>query len=204
MVAPRRGAIAVPLILLTCSFSLGRAHPPGVRAASGTSVVSPAVVATWFTHRVPSGGWALDLLVLWRGTPGWFMADGGSGGAGEGSLPPSAGEGQRGPEVQHLFFGNLSLEVRFDPVAGTAQIQDEILSLQGANVILVDEVDSAQGLRIAGTVWVAPQLPESPVQLEALVRRSPELFSFLRCDTPLPDPQAQHMLDLLCAQMRGQ
>jgi hypothetical protein len=148
--------------------------------------------------------WALDLLVLWRGTPGWFMAGSGGGASGGGSSPPSAGEGQRGPEVQRLFFGGLSLEVQFDPVTGTAQIEDEAVSLQGVNVILVDEVDSAHGLRIAGTEWVDPQLPESPVQIEALVRRSPELFSFLRCDKRLPDPQVQHMIDLICAQMRGQ
>jgi hypothetical protein len=204
IVAHLRGAIAVPLILMTFSLSMGRAQPPGVRAASGSGVVSPAVVATWFTHREPAGGWALELLVLWRGTPGWFMAGGGSGGSGGGSSPPSAVEGQRGPEVQRLFFGGLRLEVRFDPVTGTAQIQDEVIALQGVNVILVDEVDSARGLRIAGTEWVDPQLPESPVQIEAVVRRSPELFSFLRCDTQLPDPQAQSMLDLRCAQMRGQ
>jgi hypothetical protein len=204
MLAHLRCAIAVSLILLACSASMGRAQPRGGGTARGSGVVSPAVVATWSTRSEPSGGWALDLLVLWRGTPGWFMAGGGSGSSGGGASPPSAGHGQRGTEVQHISFGGLSLELRFDPGTSTAQIQDEVISLQDANVILVDEVDSAKGLRIAGTVRVDPQLPGSPGEIEAIVRRSPELFSFLRCDTRLPDPQAQQMIDLRCARMRGQ
>ena len=50
----------------------------------GTSVISPVVVARWFTNRKAEVE-ELELLVLWRGTPGWFLQPGGSGSSGSGT-----------------------------------------------------------------------------------------------------------------------
>jgi hypothetical protein len=52
--------------------------------------VSPAVVGYWQMHDNEDGTGSVDLLILWRGTPGWFLrgndnSGGGSGGGG-GSL----------------------------------------------------------------------------------------------------------------------
>ena len=59
-----------------------------VRGGSGTStsrVASPTVVASWVSHENYADGSATTLLVLWRGTPGWFSKGGRGGGSGGGS-----------------------------------------------------------------------------------------------------------------------
>jgi hypothetical protein len=191
-----------PLLLLAIAVSSPsiRAQTSGTMTSSGSGPVSPAVVATWICHYERSDFGELDLLVLWRGTPGWFMRGGSGGSSGQ----SGGGRGGRPPVVQHLFFGDLALDLQFDPQAHTAQIQDREISLKDANVILVDAVDSAEGLKVAGTRWIEPYLSESPVRIETLLQRSPELITFLRCDIGLPDPTMQKMMELMCARMRGQ
>ena len=49
--------------------------------SSGSRVVSPAVAATWITKHRQAGDGELELLVLWRGSPGWFL-EGGQDGVG--------------------------------------------------------------------------------------------------------------------------
>lgn len=72
-------------------------------------------------------------------------------------------------------------------------------------MILVDDVDSAGGPIVSGTRRIDPELSGTPPpkQLPILLQRSPELIDFLRCDARVPDPKAQPMLDVVCAQMRG-
>jgi hypothetical protein len=91
------------------------------------------------------------------------------------------------------------------------QIQDQNISLQSGNVILVDDVDGAAGPRIVGTMRVEPRFPGGFVDIDTVVRRHPALFPFLRCDARFPD-QPQHspievatwrqMTDLACSRLR--
>jgi hypothetical protein len=104
-----------------------------------------------------------------------------------------------------------TLEVQFDPGTGGVRIQDQIISSQNGNVILVDEVDGAAGPRILETMRVAPRFPGGFVNIDTLVRRHSALFPFLRCDARFPD-QPQHspievamwrqMTDLTCTRLR--
>ena len=72
------------------------------------------------------------------------------------------------------------------------RVQDQSISLQNGNVILVDEVDGATGSRENGRDD-AGGVPFSGgfVDIDIVVRRHPALFPFLRCDTRFPD-QPQH------------
>jgi hypothetical protein len=39
--------------------------------------------------------------------------------------------------------------------------------------------------------------------MEEVLRRSPELLSFLQCDARLPDAREQAMVDIICARILG-
>ena len=72
-----------------------------------------------------TGAGTLELLMLWRGSPGWFRKSGG-GASGGGGTGGSMGGGP-GPMVRTAWVsqGGVNLMVRFDPVARIAWIQDK-------------------------------------------------------------------------------
>ena len=88
----------------------------------------------------------------------------------------------------------------------TATIKNTQVNLGDRNVILADEVDDAKGPQIVGTVRIDPSLPPGrrPLPIDDILRRSPEIVSFLRCDTRMPEPLLQQMVDIVCARVLGQ
>jgi hypothetical protein len=115
---------------------------PGGGSNSGTAPVSPSVMATELALTDAAGRGTLQLLILWRGTPGWFMRgrEGSSSGGG-GSTGPGSGM-----TFSHwISQGGVNLNVRFDPAARKVWIQDAEIALSDANVVLVDGVDSPAG-----------------------------------------------------------
>ena len=70
---------------------------------------------------VAAGARTLDLLVLWRGSAGWF------------ETVPSAGDSNQGLAVggterlHRVFVRGRPLELRVDAKTNTARIQDQIL-----------------------------------------------------------------------------
>jgi hypothetical protein len=151
------------------------------------------VVATWIARRDDSASSVLDLLVLWRGTPGWFTK-------GEAAREQTFGD-QSGRTTLHLFRGGINLELTFDPQRQTAELQGKAVDLRDRNVILVDGVDMAGGLKVVGTDSVDPRLTGSPVRIQEVLRRSEKLVTFLRCHERLADAKLQAMMDLLCSQV---
>jgi hypothetical protein len=137
------------------------------------------------------------MLVLWRGSPGWFARGSGSGASG-------GGDGRRYRST--IRRGEVQLQLEFDSQTQLATIQGKQVELRDQNVILVDGVDEAKGPQIVGTLRVDPALPsgDSPLGVEETMRRSQEIRSFLRCDTRLDDPLAQKMSELVCARVLGQ
>jgi hypothetical protein len=185
--------------VLAASLSPGAAQAPprpptGPTQSSGERVLSPAVVGGWFTHSDAPGSDTLDLLVLWRGSPGWFLRGGPQGGSSGGS-----GTGRR-----HLTlkYGGLFLQVLFDGPARLAEIEDRKIPLNDDNVLLVDDVDSAGGPKVVKTLRVDPDLSD-PHRAEIAIRRSPELVAYLRCDIKLSDARQQATMDIICAQVIG-
>jgi hypothetical protein len=169
-----------------------RVPPPGAMS-SGNGVLSGSVAGGWFVRAEPGGALSLDLLVLWRGSPGWPLQRslGGSGGGSSGS--------RRGMTVR---YGDRSFYAAFDTGPRRYQIEDDIKPLGDDNVVLVDDVDSASGLRVVKTLRVDPAM-SAGVRIDEVIARSPELVAYLRCDANVPDARQQTMVDILCSRYRG-
>ncbi|HEY1251857.1 MAG TPA: hypothetical protein VGH97_11765 [Thermoanaerobaculia bacterium] len=188
-------AAAMLISLIGCGSSA-----PKSGFESGSRVASPEVVASWIALEGSADELQLRLLVLWRGSPGWFLKGESAGSSGK----AGADDGGANSIVQHLRYGKLNLEVGLDLRKQTATIAAEKVDLGDANVILVDDVDNPAGPRVVRTLRVNPALSKSVGKMEEVVRRSPELFEFLRCDVELPDAQAQSLISKVCASMRSQ
>jgi len=171
---------------------------------SGTAPVSPSVMATELCSVDAAGRGTLQLLILWRGTPGWFMRGGGG--------SSSGGGGSMAPGSSMIFShwisqGGVNLTVRFDPAVRKVWIQDREIALDDANVVLVDGVDSPAGAQIVRTLRIDPEYqttPRGPVPAQTFIRRSPELVEFLQCDATVAglSTYEQQMFDLLCTRVK--
>ena len=174
-----------------------RMPPPGRTATqSATQPISPVAVMTWVTRHGSDGVHTLDLVVVWRGNPGWFM---------RGSRRGSSGGGSGDTFRQTIQYGDLELEVAFHTTRRTVDIQGKVVDLGNANVILVDHVDSAEGPRVVSTLRIDGEVPadDGRARVEPVLGRSAEVISFLRCDPPMPDGKGQASIDRLCAQVLG-
>lgn len=163
--------------------------PPGA-VSSGSGVMSAAVAGVWFTHAEAGGAMSLDLLVLWRGTPGWPL-QGGQGSSGGGGSASS----RRG---MNLRFGGRQFYAAYDIGPRRYVLEDVVKPLGDDNVVLVDDVDSPTGPRVVKTLRVDPAVPDGR-RIDQLIAGSPELVTYLRCDLKAPDPRLQIGIDMLCA-----
>jgi hypothetical protein len=89
-----------------------------------------------------------------------------------------------------------------DRLSKSCEIQGKQVPLGDHNVVLVYVADSDAGVKIEKTLRVDPTLPSSR-EIEAAIRRSPEIIEFLRCDAKLPDPRYQRTIDAMCARYSG-
>jgi hypothetical protein len=171
---------------------------------SGSGPVSPSVIATEMCAIDAEGHGTLELLVLWRGSPGWFKRGGDGGGSGGGGSTLPAGRAE--VRTEWLSQGGVSLSVRFEPASRKVWIGNQEIDLNDANVVLVDDVDAEAGLRVAGVLRIDPAFePQpAPVPVQRFIRRSPELVDYLRCDVRPPDlqPYENQVFDMWCAAVR--
>jgi hypothetical protein len=164
----------------------------GSHDGGATMMLSPAVVASWFTDQTAGSAVQLRLLVLWRGTPAWFLAGG--------------GEIRGGASGLHVIYGDVHLTVSFDADARVAVVQGKRLELREDNVVFVDDVDTTAGPRVVATMRLGPAMPGSAGQLGVMLAKSPRIIEFLRCDAKAPDGRGQgfqSFLDTLCLQNIG-
>jgi hypothetical protein len=159
----------------------------------------PTSASVLVTYRTRSVGdvHELELLVLWRGTPGWWATNS-SGSSGGGSSSSS-----RGPWSHRFSGGGQTFEISGDTSARTADILGKTIDLTKGNAVLIDGVDSPNGPQIVGTLVVDPQLPNGavPNQIPMLLGRVKELREYLRCEAPLPlsNPALQARFASICA-----
>jgi hypothetical protein len=153
--------------------------------------MSPVVVAQWFTHG-KAGVEELQLLVLFRGSPGWFLHPGGSGRSG----------GIGGPAYTWIKYGDVMLTLDYDAARRTATVQGKVLPLSGNNVLFLDDVDRASSPRVAGMMTISSAMPGSSAQIAPLLRGSPRIMLFLRCEAGNESPQ-RALLEPLCLQNVG-
>ena len=177
---------------------------------SSNQVVSGVAMASWVARVERDGTRTLALLVLWRGSPGWFTRGSGSGSSGGGNCRLYHSTIRNGDlQLQIEFDSETRLatisKAPFDPQTGRATLQTKQIELRDQNVILVDGVDEAGTPKIAGTLRVDPTLPSGrqPLNIGEMLRQSQDMRSFLRCDARLPDPLMQKMSEAVCASMLG-
>lgn len=197
--------------LVVCPSSVlaqARQFISGGRGSSTSRIASPAVVASWRERDSFADGSTTTLLVLWRGTPGWFTAggrgtSGGSTGGGGGSASSYS--------YEYMTYGGRTFMMEFDDDKKIVKLLNQEVSLKDTNVVLVDFVDSTGGPTIVGYRWVEPGPPAAaPVAggvadpIAGVIRRSSELYDYLRCDLKVPDTLLNAMMPLICGLMRGE
>jgi hypothetical protein len=173
----RCARVLLAALLLAASASVVSAQTSG-----SSRPMSATVIASYVT----TDG-ELTLLVLWRGIPGWYSR--GSGGR------SGSGGGNREVFSSSDTYGGKTLSVEVNYTSRTARVLGQTISLDEANVLLVDDVDAASGGRIVGRDRVAMALPglvagatlaDDPFVVA--IRRSASAGAFLQCDVPLPLP----------------
>jgi len=187
-------AVTVASAMVFAQSSQSQGPPPGVPAHSSTSrIISPTVVATTMV-RILDGANSLNLMVLWRGSNGWFLKPGARGSSG----------GQRGgTHYASLRYAEVDLLAEFDVEPRQIRIQSNPATLKpaDANVILVDEVDGPN-LRVVATLKIDPTMTPDK-QIEPLLKSSPEIVKFLQCDQKVENPGIQSMVERICQSVMG-
>lgn len=147
--------------------------------AFGAGPVAPSVWAMWFARTAGATPTDLDLVVLWRGALGWYRES-------------TSGEGRMGGPARVVVeirenIGGVELHVSFDPISRIVRLLGRDIELGDNNAVFVDSV--TEGLthtRIVSISKVGPLLQSDVnlegrgVELEGLLRRSPESRAFLR------------------------
>ena len=167
----------------------GPLPPPGRMAtSSSTQPVSPAALMTWATRYGHDEVHTLDLIVIWKGSPDWYMRSGPRGGSSGGS---------RDAFHATIRYGGLELQLGLESSKRIATVQGNPIELGDANVILVDDVDGPQGPQIAGKLRIDPPVPsvDGNAHVVEILRRSQEIVSFLGCDAT--------SVDVWCTQVLG-
>jgi hypothetical protein len=197
------------MIRTTLVAALMFAQPfPGTGSTGGTAPVSPSVIATEMSAVDQNGRRTLELLILWRGTPGWHLkGTGGASGSG-GSMGGSMGGNPGMVRSDWISQGGVNLAVRFDPAARKAWIQEKEIDLGDANVVLVDGVDSPVGPQVVRTLRIDPEYETAATRqmpFQMFIRRSPELVEFLQCGTVPPDLSVyeQKVFDMWCSLLKA-
>lgn len=189
------------LLLLASATVIGSEQPESRQATErGSSIgsynriISPVAVITVITSGRSRADRVLELLVLWRGSPGWFFKGGGSGMSGGGS-------GRTYSET--IRFGELAMYLKFDFSTRIVSIDDgKPIAMKDANVLLVDGVDSPAGMSGFHTLRVASVIDDA-TRIEPVLKSSAQILEFLRCDVRLDDPGRDAAVQRICAAIIG-
>jgi len=195
-------AHAIAVVAIACAVLIAPVNLVAQFVSGGrgsfVGVVSPTVVASWRTFDNHAGV-TTSLLVLWRGTAGWFGR----------AIAPSASNA--GSTNQGFTYAGHEFRIDYDDAAATATLVKRQFSLKDVNVVLVDGVDSAEGSAILASRWVPPGPPAPPLMpgavgdpIAGVVIRAPELYEYLRCDLTVSDPLLKMIMPTLCGRMRGE
>jgi hypothetical protein len=178
----------LPAIVGVLAVVIGLQSAPTRSSGGGNTMISPTVFATWVTERVGNGPVQLRLLVLWRGTPGWYFVPGGR--------TADSFDGAR--THQTIEYGDIRLTLDYG--AGDAvAVNGREMHLGTDNVVYVDDVDALAGARVVRTSRIPSKLPGSAGQIGLAIRDVPDVVAYLKCDARASDAQRQLMIDTLAA-----
>ncbi len=170
--------------------TVGWVQPRQEQPGCQFNIISSTVVAAYCGHHAGDDE-VLDVLIAWRGQPGWFQRRGGRTGVGG---TGRFGAGTQGHVSQYATYDDVTIAFDADFDAGTVSIGDVTVPLKGVNTILIDQVERSGARRMTTTTWIDPRLPLGVDANLALAVRSRELRQFLRCDVPMPAPSGRRML----------
>jgi hypothetical protein len=139
------------------------------------------------------GARTLDLLVLWRGSPGWLAK----------GPERSTGGGSANVYRETTEYGDVRVDLELTHEPRKVTIQDKPVPVSNENVILVDNVDKPRGSTVVRMLRVDPAMPPDNgfPDIWEVIRRSPEMVDFVRCDVRMPDALTQKMADTFCARL---
>jgi len=187
------------VLLLLCAFGAAnqsKLPPPGFEGreyqATETRYVSPTVLATWI-KRVGPERELIDVIVLWRGEPGWHL---------KGSRRGSSSSAT--PDVHHtsISYGGLDLDMSFNRKRQLVTIgRREVALKPNLNVVLVDRVGTEPIKFKIETLAVEPSLPRHGPRLERVLGSSPRIVEFLQCHLSLPEPRGKQMIERVCSEI---
>jgi hypothetical protein len=151
-------------------------------------VLSATVLATSCSHAAGDHR-ALDLFIMWRGTPGWFQRR--ENGVKDQEVVRDFAHGEHGRVAQYRTFADVTIGFDADfATTGTVTIDNVAIPLANHNTILVDHVDVPHIRRLGTTFYVEPTLPLRGDTNLILARRSAGVREALQCNVPLPSPKA--------------
>jgi ketosteroid isomerase-like protein len=154
-----------------------------------TQGVSGSTVATLVTKDRS----AVDLLVIWRGTPGWFMTP-----------DYQASRGGSGPLFDGtLFFGGHLFNWDINFISRIAHVAGSRLDLKDRNIVLVDGIDAPTGPRIVKILKVEEELSADSPDVRPRVWRIPGIAAYLQCDQRFADARVQMLHGLACSPLTG-
>ena len=125
---------------------------PGGGSNGGTAPVSPSVLATEMSIVDADGRGRLELLILWRGSPGWFQK---RRRRQRWRIHGGRAEPDDSQRVDFARWCKSHRAVR-SCRARKVWIQDSEIALDDANVVLVDGVDSPAGPQVVRTLRIDP------------------------------------------------
>jgi uncharacterized protein (TIGR02246 family) len=146
------------------------------RMVATTGFTAPVSVVAAVTV-VSEDGVRPDLVVVWRGAPGWLAGRrGGSGGGGSGRAFHSSDT-----------FGDVQLDVDLDFTTRVAHVGGHRVALGSNNVVLIDRADERGRSTVARVLSIDGELTGTP-EISALIARAPDVVDYIRCDAKRPTP----------------
>ena len=136
---------------------------------------------------------ALDLAVVWRGSPGWFFASG---------PRQASGGGSTGVYSMTEQIGNVRVVLTLKDSPRSVTVGTTPMELGDHNVVLVDGVDDANGGKVIKSLRVDPAFV-NPREIETVLGRSREVVEYLRCDLKLDNAAQQRVIDIFCGRLKG-
>jgi hypothetical protein len=185
------GRIALIPLFVVAFVAAAQAQSGGGAGTSGSRGVSRSTVAAIWSHEAPDHTLVLELLVLMRGSPGWYTASG----PGRNGFNFSIAGAH---STNHTFATTGGLTVALDSdssspnkkltvTATLTTVFDQLLAPDSFNVVLVDGADTTTP--IVQTELVDVRLEGEGDALTRAIRNTPDLLNFIQCDvapTPLP------------------
>lgn len=179
---------------------LGVQEPPQQRQLMGqkysvtasTEPISGVALVSWVSKQGQPD--ELDVAIVWRGRPGWFI---------EGPGHRESGGGTSTSYQQTITRGDTSVSFQFIfPTRQLTILDGSPIDLKDANVVLVDHVTDPLKTAVVATLTIPSRLT-GPGALIPPFGRSSEIFAFLQCDVEVPQPGARPILERLCRDLRA-